>query len=140
MSIYKIKYTKQVASGDIAEGDTISTATEVQKTMDGYVLTTYKTYYTKNDDPNEFELKRATSKESTTIDDKEGSKIFEDLNKLNFENLKNNYFTDKGPQRYSSWVVEYNDDFKIVGTFDQEIEEAKKLKELLEKLVKKVNK
>ena len=140
MSIYKIKYTKHVASGDIAEGVTISTATEVQKTMDGYVLTTYKTYYTKNDDPNEFEFKRATSKESITIDEKEGSKFFKDLNKLNFENLKNNYFTDKGPQRYSSWIVEYNDYFKIVGTFDQEIEEVKKLKELLEKLVKKVNK
>lgn len=50
---------------------------------------------------------------------------------LNLKELKNNYFTDKNPERFTYWEIEY-DLFKIVGTYDNEINEFKELSSLLE--------
>jgi len=53
------------------------------------------------------------------------------LEKINLKNLKNNYFSDD-THKFSHWELEYNDCFKIVGTYNNEIEEIKKVKEILD--------
>jgi len=65
----------------------------------------------------------------------ENSKNFDDLlrelNNIELRNLKNNYFTDEGPVNYTSWMIEYNHKFRIVGTYDNELPEFKKIAGLL---------
>ncbi len=50
---------------------------------------------------------------------------------LNLNNLKNNYYTDKCPECLEHWELEY-DMFKIVGTYNNYIEELKKLEDILD--------
>lgn len=54
------------------------------------------------------------------------------LETFDLRNLKNNYFTDKNPNRFTHWELIYNNYFKIVGTYDQEIEEFTKISDILE--------
>lgn len=53
------------------------------------------------------------------------------LEEYDLRNLKNNYFTDAEPERFTHWEITYNTRFKIVGTYDQELAEFKKISELL---------
>lgn len=53
------------------------------------------------------------------------------LEEYDLRNLKNNYFTDDEPERFTHWEIAYNNSFKIVGTYDQELEEFKNICELL---------
>ena len=71
-------------------------------------------------------------KDSTdTYEEKIDGNIIKELEIYDLRNLKNNYFTDKNPERFTHWEVEYNYYFKIVGTYDQEPEEIKKISEIL---------
>ena len=60
------------------------------------------------------------------------------LEENDLRNFKNNYFTDEIPECFSHWEITYNTYFKIVGTYDQELEVFKKFSELLnfEKIMK----
>ena len=53
-----------------------------------------------------------------------------------------NYFTEENPERFTHWEITYNNRFKIVGTYDQEIEELINIKRILEfkKIIEEENK
>ena len=54
------------------------------------------------------------------------------LEENDLRNLKNNYFTDKTPVRFTHWEIAYNKYLKIVGTYDQELDVFKRFSELLD--------
>lgn len=58
--------------------------------------------------------------------------ILAKINSIDLRNLKNNYFTDSVPERYSYWEINYNYLFKIIGTYNNEINEYKELCNILE--------
>lgn len=58
--------------------------------------------------------------------------LIQKLEQFDLRNLKNNYFTNEAPNSFTHWEITYNNYFKIVGTYDQEIEEFTKLSNLLE--------
>lgn len=62
----------------------------------------------------------------------EDNNIIKEIEKYDLRNLKNNYFTDQNPDRFTHWELTYNNYFKISGTYNQEIEEYKKISELLD--------
>lgn len=66
-------------------------------------------------------------KELPNIDD-----VLKQLKSIDLRDLKNNYYTDENPEKLSHWEITYNNIFKIVGTYDQEIKEFKTLSKLLD--------
>lgn len=58
--------------------------------------------------------------------------LIEKIQNYDLRDLKNNYFTEENPERFSHWELTYNNYFKIVGTYDQEISKFKKISELLD--------
>ena len=58
--------------------------------------------------------------------------LIKEIEKIDLRDLKNNYFTDKNPDKFTHWELSYNNYFKIVGTYDQEIEEFKQISDILE--------
>lgn len=55
--------------------------------------------------------------------------LVEKINKLNLEDLKNNYYNPELKKEY--WVINYNKLFYIVGTYDLLVDEIKELLELI---------
>lgn len=64
------------------------------------------------------------------------TEIIKRLEEIDLRNLKNNYFTDFIPEKFSHWELTYNHYFKVVGTFDREVEEIKEVSKILD--VKKI--
>ncbi len=64
------------------------------------------------------------------------TEIIKRLEEIDLRNLKNNYFTDFIPEKFSRWELTYNHYFKVVGTFDREVEEIKEVSKILD--VKKI--
>lgn len=58
--------------------------------------------------------------------------VISKLEKEDLRDLKNNYFTDKEPENFTHWEIVYNKYFKIVGTYDQELDVFKEFSELLD--------
>ncbi len=58
--------------------------------------------------------------------------LIREIEKYDLRDLKNNYFTEENPDSFTHWELTYNHYFKIVGTYDQEIEEFSKIGHLLE--------
>ena len=58
--------------------------------------------------------------------------IIEKLQQNDLRELKNNYYTEIEPENYTHWELTYNNKFKIVGTYDQEIEEIENIKSILD--------
>ena len=90
---------------------------------------------------NSFEKTTDTYKEEM----KNANEIISELEKYDLRNYKNNYFTEKNPERFTHWEINYNNYFKIVGTYDQELEVFNKIsnilnfKEIMDLEIKKVN-
>lgn len=57
--------------------------------------------------------------------------LLEEIQKWDLRDLKNNYFTEEDSEEFPHWELTYNNYFKIVGTYDQEIPEFEKISELL---------
>ena len=57
--------------------------------------------------------------------------LFNSLNIYNLKELKNNYYTDYGIEKLSHYELSYNYMFKIVGTYDNEIDEFKDICDIL---------
>ena len=57
------------------------------------------------------------------------NELVEEINKLNLEELKNNYYNKEIRGEY--WVVNYNKLFNIVGTYDNMPEEIDRLLDLV---------
>ncbi|MDE6140964.1 MAG: hypothetical protein K2G03_00020, partial [Bacilli bacterium] len=51
------------------------------------------------------------------------SELIKELEKYDLRELKNNYFSDSDLEQFTHWEITYNNYFKIVGTYDNEIEE-----------------
>lgn len=70
--------------------------------------------------------------------------LIKEIEKNDLRELKNNYFTEENPERFTHWELTYNNYFKIVGTYDQNIVEFEKiidilnLKKVIDNEVKKV--
>ncbi len=56
--------------------------------------------------------------------------LVEEINKLNLEELKNNYYNKDNNKEY--WIINYNKLFYIVGTYDSELNEIDTLLELID--------
>ncbi|MBQ6539078.1 MAG: hypothetical protein IJL76_02240 [Bacilli bacterium] len=57
------------------------------------------------------------------------NELVEEINKLNLEELRNNYYNPELKREY--WVINYNKLFYIVGTYDNLVDEIKRLLELI---------
>ena len=84
----------------------------------GQIIHTYRDY---ND---EFDIKTIEKNIDIT------NNIVEEINKLNLEELKNNYYNKDNNKEY--WVINYNKLFYIVGTYDSELNEIDTLLELID--------
>lgn len=58
--------------------------------------------------------------------------IISEIEKYDLRDLNNNYYNDSTPESYTHWELTYNNYFKIVGTYDLEIEEVTRIKRLLD--------
>ena len=83
----------------------------------GQIIHTYRDY---ND---EFDIKTIEKNIDIT------NNMVEEINKLNLEELKNNYYNKDNNKEY--WVINYNKLFYIVGTYDSELNEVDTLLELV---------
>lgn len=122
MNIYRIKLTVfHFFTGEITAGGSIRTSVELKSDVDKFVLVKEREYFDNNN-------KSKTDVNETVFND--GKKILEEIGKINLRDLKNNYFDDNSIQRYRHWELEYNK-FKIVGTYNNMIEEFRKIAKLL---------
>lgn len=117
-------------SGDINVGMPVSTSIELncKYNFENAMLDWYKkvshTYLS-------FENCYVEVTDSYTEKLTNASEIISRLEETDLRNFKNNYFTDENPDRFTHWEIGYNTYFKIVGTYDQELEVFKKFSELL---------
>lgn len=124
-----LKFTKyHFMSGEIYNGCPIKTSVEIK--FDNYNLQTNKdvatlcivhTYFLGTEEQTNFQQYELENSEN----------IIKSLEQIDFKNLKNNYFSNDPSQRFSHWELEYNNYFKIPGTFDNEIDEIKEIKKIL---------
>lgn len=125
LKIYKFKFThSHFRSGLLVSGMPLETIIELKYNYDKKQWVKTVTQVHLNNDSNSiktFEVK---------IDD--NVKLNEFIQNLDLANLKNNYFTNKCPTCFTRWEIEYNDGFKIVGTYDQQVELINKIKDFLE--------
>ena len=80
-----------------------------------------------------YSLDNITSIEENTHEENTSNieSIIKEIEKNDLRNLKNNYYTDSEPESLTHWELTYNNIFKIVGTYDQNVEEFEKISQLL---------
>lgn len=118
----QLKYTKyHWMSGEIVNGCPITTSIEIKPEMlsNNWKVIILHTYMMENN-YEERTIKKEYNLPSQDV-------ILEILKENDLRNLKNNYFSNDKTQRFSHWELEYNNYFKISGTFDQEPKEIKKV-------------
>lgn len=117
-------------SGDIDAGHPIYTSVEL---ISSYNLEIGRLEWTKNIEHAYHSFsnvhERTIEGFSEKIDDADN--LIKELNLIELRNLKNNYFSEKNPERFTHWEIEYNYYFKISGTYDNEIDEFRRISELL---------
>lgn len=69
---------------------------------------------------------------NTFSEEIEANNLISKINEIDLRKLKNNYYTETMPERFTHWEIRYNNYFKIVGTYDQELSSYKKLCNILE--------
>ena len=103
--------------GKIADGMPICTSVEIARGYDPRVRTMLwfktveHTYYSLDGNH-----QHTTNIIRTAVDNSD--ELLGKLTKINFKDLKNNYFTDAAPHKYSWWELNYNHRFYVVGTYD----------------------
>lgn len=129
---FKLKQLKlthnHFCSGELDYGMPLTTSIELKHE---YNFETGEEYWVKVVSHTYISLENTHEDSTDTYEEKIDGNIIKELEKYDLRNLKNNYFTDKNPERFTHWEVEYNHYFKIVGTYDQEPEEIKKISEIL---------
>ena len=125
--IYQLKLTiHHWCSGDIDIGVPRDTSIELVKVCGYWYKKIYHTYISwKNIH------ETITDSYMEALIPSDADEINSKLKEIDLRSLKNNYFTEKSPYCYESWEINYNNQFKIVGTYDQEPECVKKLSRLL---------
>ena len=118
----QLKYTKHHwMSGEIVNGSPITTSIEIkpETLSNNWKVTILHTYMMENN-YEEKTIKKEYNLPSQDV-------ILEILERNDLRDLKNNYFSNDKIQEFSHWELEYNNYFKISGTFDQEPKEIKKV-------------
>ena len=116
--------------GKIADGMPICTSVEIARGYDPRVRmmlwfkTVEHTYYSLDGNH-----QHTTNIIRTAVDNSD--ELLGKLTKINFKDLKNNYFTDAAPHKYSWWELNYNHCFYVVGTYDNLIDEIKAVSDVL---------
>ncbi len=126
MEITRVKLTaNHFSTGLIKPGSPIRHSIELKKDGSENILIKKMEYIEEG-------LKvKAKVKEMVCVD---AEVIFSKIRKLKLEDCKNNYFDDKSRERYQSWVLEYDQfgkQFKIIGTYNNLIEEFQIIAKLL---------
>ena len=117
--------------GKIADGMPICTSVEIARGYDPRVRmmlwfkTVEHTYYSLDGNH-----QHTTNIIRTAVDNSD--ELLGKLTKINFKDLKNNYFTDAAPHKYSWWELNYNHRFYVVGTYDNLIDEIKAVSDVLD--------
>lgn len=117
--------------GRIADGMPICTSVEMSREYDPrarmalWFKTVEHTYYSLDGNH-----QHTTNASRTAIDNSD--ELLEKLAKVNFKDLKNNYFTDAAPHKYSWWELNYDHRFYVVGTYDNLIDEIKAVSDVLD--------
>ena len=122
-----LKYTVfHWMSGAIANGDAIETSIEIGPEMfgDKWKLNVIHKYILESD------FNGKSIKEQYDLNNQD--EIIKLLENNDLRNLKNNYFSNDKIQRYSHWELEYNNYFKISGTFDNQPEQIKNIVNILD--------
>ena len=116
-------------SGDIDDGMPVSTSIEL---VNKYNFEEKKEKWQKTISHTYINLGNESNEETNTYEEVlENEEIIKELEKYDLRDLNNNYFTEEAPEKYSYWTLSYNYKFKIVGTYDQEIDEFKNIKNIL---------
>ena len=116
------------SSGDLYKGMPLATSVELKNE---YNFEKREEYWVKVVSHTYVSLEESHKDSTDTYEEKIDGNIIKELETYDLRNLKNNYFTDRNPERFTHWEIEYNYYFKIVGTYDQELEEIKKISEIL---------
>lgn len=126
-------------SGDIDVGTPVNTSIEL---VSKYNIDTDKTEWKKIISHTYRSFEDETQYNTDTYEENINDEIIEEIEKYDLRDLKNNYFTEENPERFTHWEITYNNRFKIVGTYDQEIEELINIKRILEfkKIIEEENK
>lgn len=117
-------------SGDIDVGMPISTSIEVtsdynfEKGALEWKKTISHTYLS-------FNNYHEDVTDSYTEELNDANNLIRQIEAYDLRDLKNNYFTDENPEQFTHWELTYNYYFKIVGTYDQKIEEFSEMSRLL---------
>ncbi len=122
----QLKYTKyHWMSGEIVDGCPITTSIEIKPEMleNKWKVNIIHKYMMEDD------YEEKTINKQYELPNQET--ILEILENNDLRDLKNNYFSNDKIQRYSHWELEYNNYFKISGTFDNEPEQVKKIISIL---------
>ena len=115
-------------TGDLAKGMPIKTSIELKQKYDYeknsliWEQTVSHTYFDLDD------YQKETTSTYTAVTDGE---VIKEIEKYDLRNLKNNYFTDEKPDNFSHWEINYNNYFKICGTYKQVIKEFTENSEIL---------
>lgn len=112
-------------SGEIKEGTPIRTSVELKSEFD-FEINKLRWFKTVTHQYYRLSLGNGSEKQTYT-EEVNIPEIISSLNKINLRNLKNNYFSETIPERYTHWEIKYNYYFKIVGTYNNEIEEFKEI-------------
>ena len=116
--------------GRIADGMPICTSVEMSREYDPrarmvlWFKTVEHTYYSLDGN-----RQHTTNTTRTAVDNSD--ELLNKLAKINFKDLKNNYFTDATLHKYSWWELNYDRRFYIVGTYDNLIDEIKAVGDVL---------
>lgn len=128
--MYSVKLTKYyLSNSNIEEGTPISTSVQIVK---GYDKVNKKELGNKIIKHLYYSGEHLEVKEKIIVDEINNYKeIMNKLDNLNLNKLKNNYYNDKCPECLEHWELEY-DMFRIVGTYDNYIEELKMVEDVLD--------
>ncbi|MCX4366098.1 MAG: hypothetical protein OSJ70_10060 [Bacilli bacterium] len=131
---FKIKQIKlehfYFNSGDIEAGMPISTSLELKCNYD---FTSKSLLWKKTVVHNYISLEDGQNLSTDSYEEeiKNGNELIKKIEEYDLRELKNNYFSEEGLEKYTHWEITYNKHFKIVGTYDNEILEYTFLSELL---------
>lgn len=127
--MYSVKLTKYYSSNNaIKEATPISTSVQIVK---GYDKVNKRELGNKIIKHLYYSGEKLEVKEKVIINEiTDYKEIMHKFDNLSLNKLKNNYYTDKCPECFEHWELEY-DMFKIVGTYDNYIKELKLVEEIL---------
>lgn len=116
-------------TGDIYNGMPISTSI---KLISKYNPELKKQEWKKVISHTYINLEKENQEETNTYDEElKDETIINKIENYDLRKLKNNYFTEESPEKFTYWELSYNYVFKIVGTYDQEINEVTNIKNIL---------